>query len=100
MSHRQRPGEFLYSIRDLSRNAGGQLPLTEFTGIPGDLQRLGSRWNRESTQHEQKQECSHDVLRDLRAPNSHGFFAKNARASSISVRVLSAPSAIAITLPK
>jgi hypothetical protein len=61
-----------------------------------DLERLGLRRRRKSTQNDQQKECSHDVLPCLSPPAPQRFF-RNARASVTSVLVLSAPPAIATT---
>ena len=89
--------KFLCSAGSIFRDGGGQLPFAEHAGISDDLKRLGLRRRRKSTQHDQQKECSHDVLPCLSPRASQRFF-RNARASATSVRVLSAPPAIATTL--
>src|SRR5438132_1704593 len=97
MLHDQWPEVFLCLAGHLFRHGGDQLPFAEIAGIPDDLKRLSAGRGRKDTQHNRQEEGFHDVLPySRRAPQC---VCRNARASATSVRVLSAPSAIATTLP-
>src|SRR5439155_10824895 len=92
--HRQRSGKFLGSPGRFFRDSGGQLPLTQHSGISEHLERLGVGRSGKSSQRDWHKECSHDVLLYL-VPRAPQRFFRNVRASVTSTLVLSAPPAVA-----
>src|SRR5215216_1822571 len=58
----QRPGELLHSVGEFFRDVGGQFPLSEVSGISGDLKRLGLQRRRKNAQGYHQAKCSQEVL--------------------------------------